>query len=60
MSNKEYTDDQLSEMKEDAFVSIKEACIRLQERTSCGSDVVLKMLNDIADFYTVQEDKNRK
>ena len=60
MSKKEHTEDQLSEMKEDAFVSIKEACIRLQERTTCGSDVVIKMLNDIADFYKVQEDKNRR
>ena len=50
-----YSDEQLSEMTEDAFVNIKEACMRLQERTKCGNDVVIKMLNDVADFYILQD-----
>tara|TARA_B100001250_G_scaffold352343_1_gene325040 strand:+ start:166 stop:348 length:183 start_codon:yes stop_codon:yes gene_type:complete len=59
MSKRVYTDEELSEMTEDAFVNIKEACMRLQERTKCGSDVVIKMLNDLADFYIIQKDKNK-
>ena len=57
MSKSEYTDEQLSEMREDAFVNIKEACMRLQERTKCGNDVVIKMLNEVSQFYISQEDK---
>ena len=53
----EYTEDQLSEMREDAFVNIKEACMRLQERTKCENDVVVKMLNDVAEYYILQDDK---
>ena len=55
MSKIDYTEDQLSEMSEDAFVNIKEACMRLQERTKCSNDVVIKMLNDVAEFYLLQE-----
>ena len=55
----EYTEDQLSEMREDAFVNIKEACMRLQERTKCGNDVVIKMLNEVSQFYINQDDKNK-
>ena len=51
MSNAEYSEDQLSEMREDAFVNIKEACLRLQERTKCGNDVVIKMLNEVCQYY---------
>ena len=58
MSNAEYSEDQLSEMREDAFVNIKEACMRLQERSKCGNEVVIKMLNEVSQFYTSQEDKN--
>ena len=58
MENSEYTEDQLSEMSEDAFVNIKEACKRLQERTKCSNDVVIKMLNDVAGFYVLQDEKN--
>tara|TARA_Y100001968_G_C18956324_1_gene525559 strand:- start:46 stop:213 length:168 start_codon:yes stop_codon:yes gene_type:complete len=54
----EYTDDQFSEMKEDAFVNIKEACMRLQERSRCSNDVVVKMLNEVAQFYIIQEKNN--
>ena len=57
MSNAEYSEDQLSEMREDAFVNIKEACMRLQERTKCGNEVVIKMLNEVSQFYTSQSEK---
>tara|TARA_S200000501_G_C20479371_1_gene593141 strand:- start:386 stop:568 length:183 start_codon:yes stop_codon:yes gene_type:complete len=57
MSNAEYSEDQLSEMREDAFVNIKEACMRLQERTKCGNEVVIKMLNEVSQFYTSQNEK---
>ena len=59
MSKSEYTEDQLSEMTEDAFVNIKEACMRLQERTKCSNDVVIKMLDDVSKFYILQDKKNR-
>ena len=58
MSNAEYSEDQLSEMREDAFVNIKEACIRLQERSKCGNEVVIKMLNEVSQFYINQDEKN--
>ena len=58
MSNAEYSEDQLSEMREDAFVNIKEACMRLQERSKCGNEVVIKMLNEVSQFYTSQDEKN--
>ena len=57
MSNEEYSEDQLSEMREDAFVNIKEACMRLQERTKCGNEVVIKMLNEVSQYYTSQNEK---
>ena len=57
MSKAEYTDEQLSEMREDAFVNIKEACMRLQERTKCGNDDVIKMLNEVSQFYVSQNEK---
>ena len=57
MTKEFYTDEQLSEMTEDAFVNIKEACMRLQERTKCSNDVVIKMLNDVARFYIQQHEK---
>ena len=59
MSKAEYTEDQLSEMREDAFVNIKEACMRLQERTKCGNEIVVKMLNEVSQFYISQNDKNK-
>ena len=58
MNKAEYNEEQLSEMREDAFVNIKEACMRLQERTKCGNDVVIKMLNEVSHFYISQNDKN--
>ncbi len=57
MSNTENTDEQLSEMIEDAFVNIKEACMRLQERTKCRNEVVIKMLNEVSQFYISQDEK---
>ena len=58
MSHKEYTEEQFSEIMEDAFVNIKEACIRLQERSRCSNDVVIKMLDDVSQYY-IQQDKNK-
>ena len=59
MCKADYTEDQLSEMREDAFVNIKEACMRLQERTKCENDVVIKMLNEVSQFYITQDEKNK-
>tara|TARA_Y100001968_G_C19382617_1_gene731119 strand:+ start:47 stop:229 length:183 start_codon:yes stop_codon:yes gene_type:complete len=59
MNKAVYSDDQLSEMREDAFVNIKEACMRLQERTKCENEVVLKMLNEVSEFYITQNEKNK-
>ncbi len=55
MNKAQYTEEQLSEMREDAFVNIKEACVRLQERTKCGNEVVIKMLNEVSEFYITQD-----
>ena len=59
MSQSDITDEQLSEMREDAFVNIKEACMRLQERTKCGNEVVIKMLNEVSHFYIKQDEKTK-
>ena len=59
MSKAEYTEEQLSDMREDAFVNIKEACMRLQERTKCGNEVVIKMLKEVSEFYITQDEKNK-
>tara|TARA_X000000368_G_C22762456_1_gene593393 strand:- start:321 stop:503 length:183 start_codon:yes stop_codon:yes gene_type:complete len=59
MSQTEYTEEQLSEMREDAFVNIKEACMRLQERTKCGNTVVINMLSEVSQFYITQDEKNK-
>ena len=58
MSNTEYTQEQLSDMSEDAFVNIKEACMRLQERTKCSNEVVIRMLKDVSDYYISQDVNN--
>ena len=58
MSKAGYSEEQLSEMREDAFVNIKEACMRLQERTRCSNEVVIKMLNEVYQFYITQVEKN--
>ena len=59
MNKIEYSEEQLSEMREDAFVNIKEACMRLQERTKCSNEVVIKMLNEVSQFYIKQDEKNK-
>ena len=59
MSKANYTEEQLSEMREDAFVNIKEACMRLQERTMCGNEVVIKMLDEVSRFYISQDEKSK-
>ena len=60
MSKAKYSDEELSEMIEDAFVNIKEACLRLQERTMCGNDVVINMLEEVTQYYINQEQNNNK
>ena len=57
MNKAKYTEEELSEIKEDAFVNIKEACMRLQERAGCGNDVVIKMLNEVSQFYITQDEE---
>ena len=59
MSQTEYSEENLSEMREDAFVNIKEACMRLQERTKCENEVVIKMLNEVSHYYITQEERNK-
>ena len=58
MTRSDSTEEYPTEIYEDAFVNIKEACIRLQERTKCSNSVVIKMLHDVSDFYMKQENKN--
>ena len=58
MAEKLYTEEELTEICEDAFVNIKEACKRLQEKTQCSNEVVVSMLNNVAEFYLAQEDSN--
>ena len=60
MSKNEYSENELSEMIEDAFVNIKEACLRLQERTKCANDVVVNMLDDVSRYYTDKVQKNNE
>tara|TARA_Y100001968_G_C19269171_1_gene673301 strand:+ start:248 stop:466 length:219 start_codon:yes stop_codon:yes gene_type:complete len=60
MNKTEYDDEQFDEMIEDAFVNIKEACLRLQERTKCSNEVVMNMLNEVSKFYILQDDKKQK
>ena len=54
MGNNSYTEDELNQFCEDAFVNIKEACMRLQEKTKCSNEVVIEMLNNVIDFYDSQ------
>ena len=59
MNYTEYSDEELSEMIEDAFVNIKEACLRLQERTKCGNDIVIKMLEEVTQYYVTKDQDNK-
>ena len=52
---RDYTKEELTEICEDAFVNVKEACLRLQEKTACSNEVVIEMLNNVAEFYVSQE-----
>ena len=54
MAKTNYSDDELSQICEDAFVNVKEACMRLQEKTNCSNEVVIEMLNNVAEFYLSQ------
>tara|TARA_Y100001968_G_scaffold172779_1_gene158153 strand:+ start:6774 stop:6941 length:168 start_codon:yes stop_codon:yes gene_type:complete len=54
MIEKKLTEEELSEICEDAFINIKEACLRLQERTGCSNKVVIEMLSNLVDFYKAQ------
>ena len=54
MGNNSYTEDELNQVCEDAFVNIKEACMRLQEKTKCSNEVVIEMLNNVIEFYDSQ------
>ncbi len=54
MRNNGYTEEELNQVCEDAFVNIKEACMRLQEKTKCSNKVVIEMLNNVVDFYDSQ------
>ena len=60
MNYTEYSDEELSEMIEDAFVNVKEACLRLQERTKCGNDIVIKMLEEVTQYYITKDQDNKK
>ena len=55
MESQRYTDEELTEICEDAFVNVKEACMRLQERTKCSNKVVIEMLKNVIDFYLSQD-----
>ncbi len=55
MKDHRFTEEELTEMCEDAFVNVKEACVRLQERTQCSNQVVINMLNNVVEFYSSQE-----
>mgnify|MGYP001323430676 FL=1 len=59
MNYTEYSDEELSEMIEDAFVNVKEACLRLQERTKCGNDIVIKMLEEVTQYYVTKDQDNK-
>ncbi len=56
MTEQNYTDEELTEICEDAFVNIKEACKRLQEKTGCSNEVVVSMLGSVAEFYISLDD----
>jgi len=50
-----YSTEQLTEICEDAFINIKEACMRLQEKTQCSNQVIIEMLKSVSDFYASRE-----
>ena len=54
MTDSSLSTEELNQICEDAFVNVKEACMRLQEKTKCSNEVVIKMLNNVAEFYILQ------
>ncbi len=54
MSNDNLSEQELAEICVDAFVNIKEACMRLQEKTKCPNEVVIEMLNNVSNYYLAQ------
>tara|TARA_Y100001968_G_C19255501_1_gene666594 strand:- start:163 stop:345 length:183 start_codon:yes stop_codon:yes gene_type:complete len=58
MGKSNLNNEELSEICEDAFINIKEACMTLQEKTQCSNDVVVEMLNNVIEFYLSQKDYN--
>ncbi len=54
MNQPKLTKEQLDEICEDAFINVKEACMRLQEKTKCSNTVVIEMLNNVVEFYISQ------
>ena len=57
MESKNYSQEELTEICEDAFVNIKEACMRLQEKTNCPNKVVIDMLTNLSDFYIALDER---
>ena len=55
MPETKFSDSQLTEICEDCFVSVKEACMKLQEKTKCSNEVIVEMLENVADFYKAQK-----
>ena len=55
MSDINHTEEELNQICEDAFVNVKEACMRLQEKTKCPNKVVIEMLKNVIDFYSSQD-----
>ena len=56
MNENNLTTEQLDEICEDAFVNVKEACMRLQEKSKCSNTVVIEMLNSVIQFYISQNE----
>ena len=57
-NEQDYSTEELTEICEDAFINIKEACMRLQEKTNCQNEVILEMLTSLADYYRSKSDQN--
>ena len=60
MQKRNLTKEELDQICEDAFVNVKEACLTLQEKTRCSNEVVIKMLNNVVEFYLSQDNIKNK
>jgi len=60
MGKESLSNEKLEEICEDAFVNIKEACKRLQERSGCSNEVVVSLLGSVAEFYISKSDPDFK